>query len=36
MSVVGIAAAAGHLVRPPIWRQHYGERLKELAAQPLA
>ena len=36
VSVAGVAAAAGHLVRLPIWRHRYRERFKELAAQPLA
>ena len=36
VSVVGVAAAADYLVRLPIWRHHYGEWLKELAAQMLA
>jgi hypothetical protein len=31
VSVVGVPAAAGYLMRLPIWRHRYGERLKELA-----
>jgi len=33
--VVGVAAGAGHLVWLPSWHHHFGERHKELAAQPL-